>query len=358
MKRGRIAMILSGFPRRSETFLLNEVVALDAAGLLGAIFATRQGDAVGAQPAVDGISDRIQYLASRGAEDQAAEVIQRLKGQPTSGIHAYFAHFPAEVAARAAERLEVPYGFSLHARDARKIATSELAARARRAACVVACNPDVVAPLRDRGIDVPVIPHGVDLCLFRPRPSPPEDPLRLLAVGRLVEKKGFAVLIEAVAQLRVPFRLRIVGEGPDRDPLQSAIVAAGLEDRVELCGGLTHADLPAEYGNTHLVVVPSIEDHTGDRDGLPNVVLEAMASGRPVIASDMGAIPTAVVDGQTGLLLPPGDSAALAAALEGLARQPVQRERLARGGMARVERDFDLERCTARLTRFLESAYA
>jgi glycosyltransferase involved in cell wall biosynthesis len=358
MNRGRIAMILSGFPRRSETFLLNEIVALDEAGMLGAIFATKQGDTNGAQPAVERISSHIQYLESLGADDQAAEVAQRLNGQPTGGIHAYFAHFPAEVAARAAERLGVRYGFSLHARDARKITMSELLARARQAACVVGCNPDVVAPLRDRGVGVEVIPHGVDLGRFRPRPLPAEDPLRLLAVGRLVEKKGFAVLIEAVARLRVPFHLRIVGEGPDRGPLQSAVVAAGLEDRVKLCGSRTHADLPAEYGDAHVVVVPSIEDHTGDRDGLPNVVLEAMASARPVIASDMGAIGTAVVDGQTGLMLPPGEPAALARALESLARQPVLRERLGKRGRERVERDFDLERCTARLKRFLETVYA
>jgi glycosyltransferase involved in cell wall biosynthesis len=351
-------MILSGFPRRSETFLLNEIVALDEAGMLAAIFATKQGDANGEQPAVARISNQIQYLDARGADDQAAEVVERLNGHPPSGIHAYFAHFPAEVAARAAKRLGVPYGFGLHARDARKISVSELVARARQAACVVGCNTDVVAPLRDRGIGVQVIPHGVDLHLFRPRPMPAGNPLRLLAVGRLVEKKGFAVLIEAAKRLRVPFHLRIVGEGPDRDVLQSAITAAGLEDRVELGGSRTHADLPGEYDRVHAVVVPSIEDRTGDRDGLPNVVLEAMASGRPVVASDIGAVGTAVVDGQTGLLLPAGVPAALAGALETLAPQPLLRERLGRGGRERVERDFDLDRCTVRLGRYLESVYA
>jgi len=107
-----------------------------------------------------------------------------------------------------------------------------------------------------------------------------------------------------------------------------------------------------------IVVVPSITDATGDRDGLPNVVLEAMSSGRPVIASDVGAVSSAVVDGRTGVLVPPADAEALAGALEFLVDQPDCRERLGREARARVERDFELHTCTTRLRHFLETVYA
>jgi len=273
-------------------------------------------------------------------------------------VHGYFAHVPTEVAAKAARRLGVPYGFSVHAVDARKVTRSDLADRARDAACVIACNPDVAGDLRRAGAPVHLIPHGVDLERFTPTPPPNGEVLSLLAVGRLVPKKGFPVLIDAASRLLAPFFLRIVGDGPDREALERQIAAAGLEDRVRLVGPRTHDDLPAEYASADIVVVPSVMDATGDRDGLPNVVLEAMSSGRPVIASDVGAVSSAVVDRRTGVLVPPGDAGALAGALEYLVDQPECRERLGREARARVERDFELHSCTTRLRHFLETVYA
>src|SRR5262249_29282699 len=157
-------------------------------------------------------------------------------------------------------------------------------------------------------------------------PPPPAEILTILAVGRLVPKKGFPVLIGAAAQLLAPFRLRIIGDGPERANLESLIAEHGLGDRVDLVGPRTRQELAAEYAAAHIVVVPSIMDEKGDRDGLPNVVLEAMSSGRPVIASDVGAVSSAVVDGRTGVLVPPGDSATLAGALEFLVDQPDMRD--------------------------------
>ena len=103
--------------------------------------------------------------------------------------------------------------------------------------------------------------------------------------------------------------------------------------------------------------MPSVIDPTGDRDGLPNVVLEAMACARPVVASDVAAIATAVVPGESGLLVPAGDPAALAAAIESLLREPELRRRLGEGARSRVEREFDLEPCTRRFQRVVEEAY-
>jgi glycosyltransferase involved in cell wall biosynthesis len=172
-----------------------------------------------------------------------------------------------------------------------------------------------------------------------------------------VAKKGFPVLLDAAARLLAPYTLRIVGDGPLRPELERRIAERGLGDRVKLVGPRTHDELPAEFAAAHIVVVPSITDASGDRDGLPNVVLEAMSSARPVVASDVGAVSSAVVDGRTGVLVPPGDAHALAGALEFLVDQPDMRERLGREARARVEADFELNSCTARLRAFLETVY-
>ena len=354
----KLVMLVSGFPRRSETFALNELLALDRAGCLEAVFATKPGEPGPPQPGAEQLMEKVRVLAPGTPAEQAEEVVERLDGAPVTAVHGYFAHVPTEVAAKAARRLGVPYGFSVHALDARKVGRSGLAERAREAACVIACNPDVAGDLRRAGAPVHLIPHGVDLERFRPTPPPPAEVLTILAVGRLVPKKGFATLLEAGARLLAPFRLRIVGAGPEREALERRIAELRLGDRVELAGPRTHDDLPAEFAAAHIVVVPSVADATGDRDGLPNVVLEAMACARPVIASDIGAVSSAVIDGRTGVLVPPGDAEALAGALEFLVDQPDMRERLGREARALVEADYELHSCTARLRAFLETVYA
>jgi glycosyltransferase involved in cell wall biosynthesis len=344
-----IAVVTSGFPRRSETFAVNELLALRRAGLLAGIFATKPGDGLAPQPGAEELAAVTYVLPPGPPEAQAEALEEELRLCRATAVHGYFAHLPADVAARAARLAGLRHGFSVHARDARKVTSAELGARAAGAACVIACNPDAAAEVRRAGGRAEVLPHGVDLTRFRTAPSGPGRPLRLLAVGRLVEKKGFDVLVDAVARLRVPFRLRIVGDGPERDRLRA--------EHVELVGSLTHAELPREYAAADVVVVPSVEDASGDRDGLPNVVLEAMACGRPVVAGDVGAVATAV-DATTGMRVPPRDPVALARALERLALRPELRAALGRAGRLRVESDFDLRHCAERFVQRLEAAYA
>ena len=352
-------MVVSGFPRRSETFALSELVALDAAGRLEMIFATKPGDAAEPHPRVAQLAGRVVILPQRPPTEQAEIVAEHLRGTNVAGVHGYFAHAPAEVAARAAARLGVPYGFSAHARDARKVDAYELAHRGRGAAVVIACNTDVAASLCELGVSAQLVPHGVDIGHFvPPNGVHTHDRLRLLSVGRLVEKKGFLVLLSAVARLDIPFSLRIIGDGPERGRLHEAIEMLGLADRVTLAGGRTHAELPDEYAAADIVIVPSVRDRSGDRDGLPNVVLEAMAASRPVVASRIGAIPMAVTHRQTGWLVGSGDAGALAGALRVLAAHADLRERLGRAGRARVTRDFAISLCTDRLLAVLEAAYA
>src|SRR5687767_3733743 len=154
-------MIVSGFPRRSETFALNELRALDDRGMLAAIFATKPGDGAAPHPGSEQLLERVQLLPEVSPAQQAAMVVERLASRAVTGVHGYFAHTPAQVAAQVARRLGVPYGFSVHARDARKLAPGELAERARQAACVIACNADVVRDLPCGSESIHIVPHGV-----------------------------------------------------------------------------------------------------------------------------------------------------------------------------------------------------
>lgn len=353
-----LAVVTSGFPRRSETFLLNELLALDSAGALGAVFATAPGDRTAPQPGAERLARLVEVLPPGTPSEQAAVAARRLQGRSIAAVHGYFAHAPAAVAAAVGGLLEIPHGFSVHARDARKISPEQIGSRARASACVIACNADVAGEVRQAGAAPTLVPHGVDLRRFGAGAAPSRGPLRVLAVGRLVEKKGFDVLIEAVRGLDVAVRLRIVGDGPERSRLARAVAAARLEHVVELAGALSHAELPAEYAACDVVVAPSRADSSGDRDGLPNVVLEAMASGRPVVGGDVGALSSGVMEGVTGMLVTPGQAAPLRAALRVLAADPQMRARLGVAARARAERHFDLRRCCARLHAVLEAAYA
>jgi glycosyltransferase involved in cell wall biosynthesis len=358
MKRGRIAVVVSGFPRLSETFAVNELLALAERDALIAIFATKPGDGTQPQLGSERLSELLTVLPNDTADRQAAVVANVLKDRNVRAIHGYFAHQPAEVAWRAAERLRVPSGFSVHAKDARKISSSELGIRAKRAACVIACNSDVASTIQKTGARVHLIPHGVDLERFKDSPLPASETFQILAVGRLVEKKGFHFLVEAVSHLKFPFQLRIIGEGPERERLAQMISAYDLSGQVTLCGPRTHDQLPEEYARAHVVAVPSIVDQAGDRDGLPNVVLEAMATGRAVVASNAGAIGAAIRDNETGLLLPATDPLSLGLALTRLARDLPLRARLAVTAREYVEQHYEMKSCSERFCHLLEEVYA
>jgi glycosyltransferase involved in cell wall biosynthesis len=356
--RPRVAVILSGWPRVSESFALNEIVALHRAGLLAAVLALKAGDGGPAHPAAAEIAPLVEVLPPGDVAAQAEAAVDRLDGLGVSAVHGYFAHAPAAVAALVADKFGVRYGFSVHALDARKVPKDELGDRARRAALVIACNDDAAAEVESAGTTPTLVRHGVDLAAFPATRPPEDDPVALLAVGRLVEKKGFDVLLDALARLDRRYRLRLVGDGPLRASLTAMIAARRLADRVELVGRCTHATLPAYYAAADVVVVPSVVDSTGDRDGLPNVVLESMASQRPVVASAVAAIPSAVRDGVTGTLVPPRDPDALAAALAALIDSPSRRAELGRGARVVAETEFGLGSRTEEFCRVLERAYA
>lgn len=355
---GRLAVVVSGFPRRSETFAVNELLALESRGLLGAIVATKAGDGSPLQPGCERLLPYVTVLPPGTPHDQGRALAAHCASHSIRALHAYFAHTPAAAAAHAATLVRLPFGFSAHAKDVRKTEPVDLVRRGRAARCVVACNTDVARDLAAANVDARLLPHGVDLTRFRPAPKPGGHSLRLLAVGRLVPKKGFDVLLRAAATLAGAWSLRIVGDGPERDRLERLARDLSIRERVRFSGATTHDALPSIYGGADIVVVPSVEDRTGDRDGLPNVVLEAMASGRPVVASAIAAIDQAVDHRHTGLLVPPGRWAALGTAIRALASSPARQVAMGRSGRAVVERRYDVVRCSARFCDLLEASYA
>ncbi len=353
-----VVVVLSGFPRRSETFALAELAALDRAGLLLAVCATKPGDGLPLHPDAAPFAGRVSVLPPGDAGEQAAALVRLLAGRRPLAFHGYFAHHPAAVAAAAAGLLGVPYGFSAHAKDTRRVPAADLRRRAEQAACVVACNVDAQDEIARLGVSPRLVPHGVNLARFAPSPAPVSTPVEVLAVGRLVAKKGFDVLLRAAACARENWRVRVVGEGPDGPALQALAAELGVAARVSWHGGCSHADLPARYAAAHIVAVPSVVDASGDRDGVPNVLLEALASARPVVATRAGAIASALTGGDTGLLVAAGDAAALAAAIDGLVREPAAAATLAARGRRLVEQRYDVRTCAAHFSATLAGAYA
>jgi glycosyltransferase involved in cell wall biosynthesis len=260
----------------------------------------------------------------------------------------------------------VPTVVSLHGSDvflAERLAPARLLARRalRAAGAVTACSGDLhrralalgAPPERTR-----TVPYGVDARTFDAPPSDlrvrlglREDQILVLAVGRLVEKKGFRILVEAAA--RVPaVHVALAGGGDLADELRA--LAARLGAPVTLLGPLDHPRVAGAMAAADLVAVPSVVDAAGNVDGLPNVLLEAMAAGRAVIASRVAGIPDVVEDGRHGVLVAPGDVAALAEALRALAADPARRARLGAAARERVRRELAWDTVAGRF----EESYA
>jgi glycosyltransferase involved in cell wall biosynthesis len=204
------------------------------------------------------------------------------------------------------------------------------------------------------GDKLEVIHAGIDTSFFRARNGSrgAAGPLSILSVGTLHEVKGQAYLIEACRQLErdgVDFVCRLVGDGPDRGALEDQIAAAGLQARVFVLGPRPRAEVAELMRASDVLVAPSVPTRQGKREGLPIVLMEALASGLAVVASRLAGIPELVEDGRTGLLVEPRDAAGLAAALRRLADDPALRERLADAGRAKVELEFDAYENAARL---------
>lgn len=266
-------------------------------------------------------------------------------------VYAHFVDRAATLALTVSRLLDLPYHLSVHAGADVFVEPVMLPEKLRFASHVTTCTErnkerlaEVAGP--DGAAKVQVVPHGIDLgSLPSVLPARAGDPV-VLAVGQLTERKGLHVLVTACARLRsggYRFSCRIVGTGPQRAALGQLARALGVDDVVTLVGALPHEAVIEEYARASVFVMPCVTARDGDVDGIPNVLLEAMAMRLPVVSSDQAAIRELVVDGENGLLVAPGDDIALAGALAELLEGRPLRARLAAAGRATVRRRFDLE---------------
>jgi glycosyltransferase involved in cell wall biosynthesis len=215
------------------------------------------------------------------------------------------------------------------------------------------------------GAKTAVIHCGVDRARFAPPPSaaPSRDPalIRLVTVASLQPQKGHRVLVEACRLLRARGRTvhaTFVGEGEERADLEARIAAAGLDGAVELVGAQPSDRVAAIVAAADIAVQPSVVLASGKTEGIPVALMEAMAAERPVVASRVSGIPELVVDGETGLLVEPGQADQLADAIERLIDDPALARRLAEAGRRRVLAEFDLHKTTDQLVAVFRAAAA
>ena len=283
-----------------------------------------------------------------------------------SHFHVHFARNATHTALFVKEISKIGFSFTAHAQDFMlDVGNDELLREMCREAAFVVAVSDysrelLVHKCPDAAGKIHRIYNGIDLRKFQV--GPPRSPRlrpRILSIGRLIEFKGFRDLIAASAELKkrgIEFECEILGEGPLRGDLQNAIAAAGLDGIVRLPGALPQEEVVCRLVDCDVFAVACIVDRKGASDVLPTVVLEAMATARPIVSTRLAAVPEIVRDGESGLLVAPGDVEGIANALESLLRDPQLRARLGAAGRRNVEESFDVDKTAVQLLDLLEAA--
>jgi glycosyltransferase involved in cell wall biosynthesis len=404
--------LVRSWPRLSQTFVVNEILEQERLGTQLELYSLSHSDEQLVQPQVHAVRATVHYLDERprgaplaGARDcwlvarsaprafgttllfalarpqlargyatlstlgclraavRLGAAIHRVRraGRPIEHLHAHFAHDPALVALLTSRLTGVPYSVTAHARDLYQIPVPSLRVRVRCAVALVTCcaaNLDYLrsvlpATLHPR---LRLVHHGVELDRFVPAPrSDRPSPVEIVSVGRLVEKKGFADLLHACSRLKnaathAPFRLRIYGDGPMRTEIADLRDRLGLQAEVELAGERDGDDVLRAYQRADVFALTPCVTADGDRDGVPNVIVEAMACGLPVVTTDAGGIPEVVQHGVNGLVARPRDIPTLAAHLAALVTDPARRRELGEAGRRTVEAGFDVRSAARELS--------
>ncbi len=394
----RVAYILGRFPVVSETFVAGEIRAMEALGHEVRIFALGEGDESG-RALLGGLHASVSVMSREGRARAALRIVAHALARPrrtaagvvrsaragglgevkrflralswawdpwlssAQGIHAHFASEPARVAHRLHLATGVPFGVTGHATDLFPVAP-DVGERLKEASWVVTvCEYNRAAlvealPWID-ATRLHVVPCGVDAERFRRAPGSPRQAGRVVAVGRLVAKKGFADLVEAsrlLSERGLDHQMRICGDGPLRAELERAIHAAGLDAYVRLLGALDHEAVRDEIERATVLALPAVIAADGDRDSMPLVLKEAMSLEVPVVGTRVAGLPEAI-DEHCGRLVAPHDPAALAAALSELLSLDAEAVgEIGRRGRARVLGEFRIDRLTARFAAVLEHA--
>ena len=403
-----ILYISSLLPKRSETFVYRELFALRASGLDVRVATLHPPERDLGDPRLEALAAEaipvygagfarllLDYVAERllhplrstavmwrawgdalAADDVTGRARLKVPVQALAGLalarrvrrlgiahlHAHFAHAPASVAMYAAQQLGVPFSFTGHAVDLfrdRALLRIKLK-RAAFVSCISEWHRGFYWGLVPRSdADYPVIRCGVDTAEFVPAPSAKRAEPILLGVGRLVPKKGFDLLIEAAARLRAqgcPCRVRIAGGGPEAERLATLVRERGLTGAVELLGDQSNAAVRNLLKEADVFVLPCRVSDDGDRDGIPVVLMEAMAAGVCVVSGDLPALRELVAHERTGLLVAPGNLDELVVNIEHLLKRPDRRAELSAGGRQRVEAEFSTRVNNVRIMNKLQKS--
>lgn len=394
-KRVRVAYIMSRFPKITETFILQEMLAMERLGIEVEVFpllrertdkihpeALKYIEIAHYEPFISLSILRInlsyffqkprKYLGTLwdllranwgsfrfftgaiGIFPKSVYFAHLMKKEKIDHIHAHFASHPA-ASGYIIHRLEdIPYSFVAHGSDLHRDRhmICEKVSAASFVVSISQFNRDIIVEeckgeFKDK---VFVIHCGVDTITFRPNfekkaTEENEKTLKIICIGTLHEVKGQTHLIAAcklLAERGVEFTCQFVGDGPDLEFLEWQTLEAGLTNIIEFRGSLTRQEVIEIFQSVDVLVAPSVPSSDGRREGIPVVLMEAMASGLPVVASEISGIPELVNDGINGLLTPPGDSTAIADALEGLRNDPQFSQSLGEAGREKIVREFDV----------------
>lgn len=401
--------LFATFPSVSETFLLRELNALKRAGLSLRVAALRRGPIKPLHPSAEpwlqsvlyrpspaeaslwlgvvaaaflmpvGFACAVRMAASLmvSAPARTREVLAalvsaayfawRLRGVAVKHVHATWASEVATTGLLLAEMIGCGFSFAAHAGDIFTGAAGFLDIKAREADFAVVCSQFAYQwirrhfPPRQLG-RIHLVRHGLDLALYSAKPRLRRQPFYILSVGRLVPKKGFVHLLRAVAILlnrdTVEFELHIFGTGPQERELRQIINGLQLADCVFLHGAATEEQLLAAYQEADLFVLASAQTPEGNNEGVPNVLVEALAMQVPVVASRTGGIPELIQHEVTGLLVEPADHSALASAIERLLTDDELRAAVTAAGRVKVEQEYDINANARQLVDLFRAASA
>jgi glycosyltransferase involved in cell wall biosynthesis len=395
--RFKVGYVVKRYPRFSETFVVNEILAHEAAGLELEIFSLFPSIDTHFQDAIAWVRAPVTYLPGEGSrattfwkaltetsalfpgfwsalragrDAEAREVMQAValarmaREKGVRHLHAHFASAPTTVARLAARFSGLTYSFTSHAKDIfhETVQVGDFRQKLNDAAEVVTVSDFNVQHLRQQfgetARHVQRIYNGLDLQRF-PYSSPLDRPPQIVAVGRLIEKKGFADLVEACALLAkggCAFNCQIIGGGQMASMLRSQIQERGLDGFVQLLGPRPQSEAIKMIRGACVLAAPCVVGQDGNRDGLPTVLLEAMALGTPCVSTDVTGIPEVLRHEETGLIVRQHDPSALATAMERLLRDPELRARLAEKARRLIEAEFDVHANSARLRKVFFAA--
>lgn len=395
----RVAYLLKRYPRFSETFIVNEILAHERAGMPVQIFALRKVKEAHYQSILSQVRSPVTYIsdsvpeleifwstlneAHRAIPDlwrtieevgpcevldiyQAVMLACRVRELGIEHLHAHFGTVATTIARLVAQFTGISYTFTAHAKDIfhAEVESDELRNKLRDAASVVTVsdynNRWLRSQYNEAASRVRRIYNGLTLSDF-PYRQPIDRPPQILAVGRLVEKKGFDTLIEACAILQsreVAFHCTIIGDGPQKEALNGMIMDRGLSSAVSLKGSRPQNDVLDELHGAAVFAAPCVMATDGDRDGLPTVLLEAMASGTPCVSTHVTGIPEVIREEETGLLVPQRDPVALANAIARLLNDVDLRVDLSQRARCLIEQDFDVDSNAAKLRALFGQAVA